>query len=156
MWQTDRQTNLRVQPDEQQHQEEETGPDRRTRQLEHGRRIGQKGQTRSRGGDLGDRLLLLMRHESHHWEDDEAREHAGAGVDGTNDESVSGTTAFVSKTGVSRFFGLSPEFSLVDVICEFVVAAQCHQRAQAQAVREENLSHGVDPHLKGRARFTRK
>lgn len=38
-------------------------------------------------------------------------------------------------------------YVLIDVVREFVVATQCDQCAQAQAVREKDLSDCVDPHL---------
>lgn len=81
---------LAVQPDEQQHDEEQARPERRAGQLQHGGRVGEEGQPRSRGRHLGHRFLLLVRHEAHHREDDEAREDGRRRVDGAHDQGVPG------------------------------------------------------------------
>lgn len=45
------------------------------------------------------------------------------------------------------FRQLSFEALLVNVVRELVVASEGDKCSQAQAVREEDLCHGVDPHL---------
>ena len=66
---------------------------------------------------------LLLGHEPEKREDDEAGEHGGAGVDAADDQGV-----------------------LVHVVVVLVVGAQRHDGAQAEAVGEEDLGGGVNPH----------
>ena len=40
--------------------------------------------------------------------------------------------------------------SLVTVVMEAVVAAQCSQGTQSDGIGEENLSAGINPHLSGK------
>lgn len=98
-------------------------------------------------GFLGD-----VRHEADDGEDDEAGKHAGAGVDAAHDDGVpvhAGTKQTVFQRGRNKQTDNDGGNLLVHVVVVGVVAAQRDERAQAQAVGEEDLSGCIQPHLRG-------
>jgi len=113
---------LGVQPEEHQHEEEAGGPDRGERHLQHGTGVGEESKTGSGLGHICDIHSLLLSHEAKEGKDDETGEHGGARVDGADNQGV-----------------------LVHVVVVLVVRAQGDDRAETEAVGEEDLGGGVNP-----------
>lgn len=104
-----------------------------------------------------------MGHEAYDGEDDEASEHAGAGVDEAHNDGVPEQKkgpktppkhlGLRKKAGRVKFLGGWGEGEVdacplpVYVVIVSVVAPQRDERTQAQSVGEEDLSRRVQPHL---------
>ena len=72
--------HLAIQTKQDDHDEEEDGPEGRQGHLRNGLGVGDEGETGSRLGHVTDVDALLVRHEAEHGEDDEAGEEARAAV----------------------------------------------------------------------------
>ena len=73
-------TYLTVEAEQYHHEEEERAPNRGYRQLSHGFRVGDEGQTGAGSGHLGDVNIVQFGHEAQDGENDETGENTGAAV----------------------------------------------------------------------------
>lgn len=115
---------LAAEPEDEEHEEEEHGPDLRRGHAEDRLRVHDEGEARARVHDLGDGHALLVRQEAHDGEDGEAGEHGRAQVRHGDDQGVG-----------------------VAVVGELAVGRQRDEGAAADAERVEHLRGGVPPHV---------
>lgn len=99
----------------------------------------------TRSSDFWHRPLLFVGHETNDWEDDKTSEHWRRRVDCADYQRI--PWGWKEKFWKS-FATTNCTISLVNVVGELVVAAKGHERSQAKTVREENLRHGINPHLR--------
>lgn len=114
-----------VQPQRDQHEEEDDGPEDRPGHGGDGLGVDDEDEPRPLQPHHLDALVLDVRHVPQNWEDDESGQEARQTIDAAGEDRVS-----------------------VAVVVEFVVAREGQQRAETGTQREEDLGGGVYPHFR--------